>query len=77
MHIIRYEDITLQPKPTLTELIKFILNVRSIEGTKVERYIELACMEIAPEVYKPRKGKVNANMAKFKPVHLDFMYNYA
>lgn len=77
MHVIRYEDIVLKPGPTLTELIKFILNVRTIEGTRIEKYIELACEEKAPEVYKPRKGRVNANMAKFKPIHLDFMYNYA
>ena len=75
--MIRYEDIVLQPKPTLNELVKFILNVRSIEGTRIEHYIELACQERAPEVYKPRKGRVNANMLKFKPMHLDFMFNYA
>ena len=75
--MIRYEDITLQPKPTLIELVKFILNTRTLEGTRIERYIDLACEETAPEVYKPRKGKVNANMAKFKPMHLDFMFNYA
>lgn len=77
VHIIRYEDIVLCPKPTLTELVKFILNVESIEGTRVAKYIDLACLENAPEVYKPRKGKVNANMLKFKPMHLDFMYEYA
>ena len=77
VHIIRYEDIVLQPKPTLTELVKYILNVRSLEGTRVESYIDLACNETAPEVYKPRKGRVNANMAKFKPIHLDYMFNYA
>ena len=77
VHIIRYEDIVLQPKPTLIELVKYILNVRSLEGTRVESYIDLACNETAPEVYKPRKGRVNANMAKFKPIHLDYMFNYA
>ena len=53
------------------------MNVQSLEGTRVEKYIDLACQEKAPEVYKPRKGRVNANMLKFKPMHLDFMYNYA
>ena len=65
VHVIRYEDIVLDPRATLTDLVKFILNVRTLEGTRVEKYIELACRETAPEVYKPRKGKVNANMAKF------------
>lgn len=75
--MIRYEDIVLQPKTALNELVKFILNVSTLEGTRIERYIELASQERAPEVYKPRKGRVNANMAKFKPMHLDFMFNYA
>ena len=77
VHVIRYEDIVLQPKPTLMELMKFILNVRDLDGTKVERYIDLAVLENAPEVYKPRKGKVNNNMAKLKSIHLDFMFSYA
>lgn len=77
MHIIRYEDIVLTPEPTLTELLKFILNVGTLENTRVEKYIKLACQEKAPEVYKPRKGRVNNNMAKFKPEHLEYMYNYA
>ena len=75
--MVRYEDIVLCPKPTLAELFKFILNVNTLEGTRIERYIDLACQEKAPEVYKPRKGKVNNNVAKFKPEHLEYMYNYA
>ena len=77
VHVVRYEDIVLNPAPTMREVLKFILNVQTLEGTRVERYIQLACQEAAPEVYKPRKGRVNANMAKFKPIHLDFMMNYA
>ena len=77
VHVIRYEDIVLAPKPTLLELFKFVLNVNTLEGTRIERYVDLACQERAPEVYKPRKGKVNNNVAKFKPEHLEYMYNYA
>ena len=77
MHIIRYEDIVLQPRPVLTELMKFILNVQTIEGTLIEKYIELACQERAPEIYKPRKGRVHANISKFRPTHLDYMQTYA
>ena len=36
VHIIRYEDIVLNPEPALTDLLKFVLNVNSIEGTRVE-----------------------------------------
>ena len=75
VHIVRFEDVVLVPKQTLLELCKFILNVNSLEGTRVARYIELACQERAPEIYKPRKGKVNNNVRKFKPEHLEYMYN--
>ena len=76
VHIIRYEDIVINPIPVLKNLCCFLLNVESVEGTKIEKYIELACKEKAPEVYKPRKGKVNANKLKFKPIQIDFMKDY-
>ena len=34
-------------------------------------------MEKAPEVYKPRKGQVNNNKAKFLPIQIDYMMEYA
>jgi hypothetical protein len=37
----------------------------------------LAVKEKAPEIYKPREGRVNTNMDKFNREQLDFMYNYA
>lgn len=43
----------------------FILNVESIEGTKIRKYIEIATNEKAPEIYKPRKGKAHSNIDKF------------
>lgn len=45
--------------------MKFILNVDSIENTLLKGYIELACAEQAPQIYKPRKGVVNGNKDKF------------
>jgi hypothetical protein len=33
--------------------------------------------EKAPEVYKPREGKVNANSAKFSEEHITYMQKYA
>ena len=68
VHVIRYEDIVLDPVSCLGDLCCFLLNVKSIHGTKIEKYINLACQEKAPEVYKPRKGQVNANKLKFKPI---------
>jgi len=49
----------------LTELFKFILSVETIEGTMIEKRIELASKDKPPEVYKPRKGQVNGNKEKF------------
>jgi hypothetical protein len=49
----------------MTDLMKFIFNVESIEGTLLSQYIELASVEHAPEIYKPRKGKAHGNSEKF------------
>lgn len=65
MHIIRYEDICKNAQNSFTELFKFILNVETLEGSLIEKRIELAAREKAPEVYKPRKGLVNGNKEKF------------
>ena len=61
VHLIRYEDILNDPKPTMVKLFKFILNTSHIEGTVIEKYIDLAVSEKAPEIYKPREGRVNTN----------------
>ena len=77
VHLIRYEDILRNPQRAMSELFKFILNAESIEGTLIERYIELAVREKAPEIYKPREGKVNSNLDKFTQEQLDYIYNYS
>jgi hypothetical protein len=61
----------------MSDLLKFILNEESIEGKLISSLIELACKERAPEIYKPRKGKVNGNKDKFQQSGLDFMYLHA
>ena len=42
VHLIRFEDILKNPKPTLMSLLKFILNCPQIEGTVIEKYIDIA-----------------------------------
>jgi hypothetical protein len=54
VHLIRFEDIITNPKPTMMKLMRFILNEPNIEGTVIEKYIDLTVKEKAPEVYKPR-----------------------
>ena len=70
VHIVRFEDILESPKDTLTSLMKFILCVPTIENTIIEQYIGLACKQAAPQVYKPRKGKINANLDKYGKAQL-------
>ena len=72
-HIIRYEDIVQRAPETLSNLMCFILNVKTIEGTQIKKYIELATQEKAPEIYKPRKGKVNGNLDKFTAENIKFL----
>lgn len=61
----------------MTNLMQFILNVDSIEGTKIAKFIELGVQEKAPEVYKPRKGLVGRNNDKFSPAHFQMVMTYA
>lgn len=48
VHIIRYEDIVKTPESTLKSLLQFILNVESIEGTKIEHFLKIAVSEASP-----------------------------
>jgi len=77
VHIIRYEDILGNPKATMMKLMRFILNEPDIEGTVIERYIDLTVKEKAPEIYKPRQGQVNSNLEKFNKEELAHMFEYA
>ena len=43
-HMIRYEDILERPLEALSDLMKFILCVPSLEGTQIEEYIKLATL---------------------------------
>ena len=78
VHLIRYEDILGRPKETMMKLMRFILNEpASLEGTVIERYVDLTVQEKAPEIYKPRQGQVNSNLAKFSSDQLHHMLGYA
>ena len=45
VHVIRYEDIIQKPEPTLRSLLEFIMNVETIQGTKLDHYLSLAVKE--------------------------------
>ena len=65
VHIVRFEDLVSNPNSTLIELMKFVLNVKTLENTRIETYIKLATNQPAPQKYKPRNGKAYANRDKF------------
>ena len=77
VYIVRFEDLVERPEPTLQGLLEFILNVETIEGTLVQKYLKLAVGEQSPQIYKPRAGKANGNFDKFDKIHLDFLIEYA
>ena len=74
VHIIRYEDIINDPEPVLKKLLEFTLKVDDISGTKVHAYLRKAVREAAPQIYKPRSGKINQNTDKFDAETLTNMY---
>jgi len=49
----------------MTDLMCFMFNVETIKGTKLEKYVELACAAARPMIYKPRQGMVGKNFSKF------------
>ena len=52
----------------MKKLLEYILNVKDITGTKVEKYLKLAVAEKSPEIYKPRQGATRSkksNVDKF------------
>ena len=77
VHIIKYEDILANPKIAMMKLMKFVLMEPNLEGTVIEKYIDLTLQEKAPEIYKPRQGVANSNLDKFDREQLDYMFNYA
>lgn len=73
-HIIRYEDMCKRPRYAMTELMKFMFKMDSLEGTVIGKYVDLATEVAAPQKYKPRAGKTGAaNIDKLDQDTLDFM----
>lgn len=77
VHLIRFEDIISKPKETMLSLFSFVLNQKDLKGSVIEKYIEMAVKEKAPEIYKPREGKINTNADKFNQEQLAFMMHNA
>ena len=66
-YVVRYEDMMSDPKTTLLDLFRFLLNEKDLEGTLIEALIEHHTKsKTIKQVYKPRKGKVNGNRDLYK-----------
>lgn len=64
IHIIRFEDILANPKKVFTGVMQFLLTKSDLSGMAIEKYIELAVEEQAPEIYKPRTSKSTTSTNK-------------
>lgn len=55
------------PYHELVEIMKFVLGLESLEGTVIEQRIKevLSLGKEATQVYKPRSGGINKNMAHY------------
>jgi hypothetical protein len=57
VHILRYEDLMTEPEETLRSVLCFVLNVDSIDGTKVEALLRKAIAEKPTNLYNIDKVK--------------------
>ena len=53
--VVRYEDLLMNPKDTLTELFKFLLNTSSLSGTLIENLIREESKEDNQQYYAQNK----------------------
>lgn len=63
----RFEDLLVDPKKTLSDILGFALQTKSVEGTIIERRIVEAIQagQNGNTLYKPRSGGINKNRDKY------------
>ena len=66
------------PRKELTELMKFILGMDTLEGTVIEQRIEdvLSMDKTSTQVYKPRSGGSNKNIMNYTPEQIEFQKSF-
>ena len=64
--IVRYEDLRVDPVPILKDMFKFLFDVKSIEGTVLEKRITEKCgSKSQPKsIYKAKPGGFSVNRNK-------------
>jgi len=74
VHLMRFEDILLNPMYAYTEAMKFIFGVTSIEGTVLEKHINMVCGGQAPKIYEPKGARTMKNYDRYSKEQIDFIY---
>ena len=71
---VRYEDLALDSESSMKEVMQFMLGVKSIEGTYIEKRISTNLKEMSSgQVYAPRSGKVNGNLKYFNKEQYEYV----
>lgn len=76
VYFVRFEDLLDKPYECLLGVFAFLLGVSSpqkLVGTEIDKRIRKAAGEPRPEVYKPRCGKINANIGKFNESQIAYI----
>ena len=68
-YIVRFEDLKLRPEEVMTEVMQFLLNVDSIEGTIAEHRVNKYAKQGSSSLYK-LKSKTN-NLSKHRDIYTD------
>lgn len=77
VYFIRFEDLTSNPKETLSDVFSYFLDVESIEGTIIEKRIEeiISPGQTNSLIYKPRigGGGTNSQMNNYTPEMVEYL----
>ena len=73
-YIVRLEDLYEEPRSTLTELFKFILNTKSIDGTLIQHIINEETKDSQKYVYRNAPGY---SFEKYTSDQIDFIKSQA
>ena len=78
-HFVKYEDLLENPCAALTEISKFLLNASTLDDfsalTNIIAQITQPSQQVNNSPYKPRSGKINANLHLYSLQQLAFIYS--
>jgi hypothetical protein len=74
-YVVRYEDLIEDPRSTLKDLFKFLLNVEKVNGTLIDTLIKQETTELKQEYY--RQNKPGYCQTRFSEDQKHFMISHA